>query len=69
MPIFKHFICQPFIIFFFKSLICLKRLRESMIKLIDDTDIESEWTGTEIPGPIKMNPWIKSPLSSTTSRV
>lgn len=40
-----------------------------MIKLIDDTDIESEWTGTEIPGPIKMNPWIKSPLSSTTSRV
>ena len=35
-----------------------------MIKFIDDTDIESEWTETEIPGPIKMNPWIKSPLSS-----
>lgn len=35
-----------------------------MIKFIDDSDIEPEGTGTEIPGPIKMDLWIKSPLSS-----
>lgn len=34
-----------------------------MIKFIDDDDTESERTGTEIPGPIKMDMWVKSPLS------
>lgn len=35
-----------------------------MIKFIDDSDIEPEWTGTKISGPIKMDPWIKNLLSS-----